>query len=553
MRYLTFFLLLCTLSTFAQKQDLLHIDSIPSQGIVLNQGWKMQAGDDPEWAKTTYDDSQWASIDPTQNFKNIPELWESRTVWFRLKFTVDSSFTQKSLACIVAQTGASELFLNGKMIGSFGKIADQNGKVMAFTPRNGSSLGLPLHRAGVQVLAVRFAVQKNLPYIVFAGRPNVALSLRLIAVENLGRFLLNDLTPYFEFGRFGLYLILAVIHFVLFRFNKRENANLYFFLFALINLFGLFFISMVYRHVDLASTKMLFLSSVCFLINGLSFFLFLEATYHIFKAPKGLIYWFLLLYLCASLFLLFGNYHLGFFLGFNLASILVFFETGRIAWLATRKKQRGGKIIFVGSIGFVVFFCLFYLFVWNYIPAGPNWIWGHLAINLGFISIPVAVSIYLALESSFASQSLIEKLKEVELLSQRSLAQEQEKQELLAAQNETLERQVAERTTELQQSLETLRSTQTQLVQREKMASLGELTAGIAHEIQNPLNFVNNFAEVSSEMIDDLQTEITQGNTEEVQSIATDLKQNLDKINHHGKRASSIVKNMLEQIGRAHV
>lgn len=545
MRYFTLFLLLCSFSSFAQKQDLLHIDSIAANGLVLNQGWKMQVGDDPEWAKMEYDDSEWAPINPTQDFKNIPELWKSRTVWFRLKFIIDSSFTQKTLACIVAQTGASEIFLNGKMIGGFGKIADQDGKVLAFTPRKGTSLGLPLNQSGIQVLAVRFAVQKNLPYVVFAGRRNIALSLSLFEVKNLGMFLHNDLTPYFDFGRIGLFFILAVIHLALFRFNKKEKTNLYFFFYALITLFSTFFISLVYRHVDLAGTKMFFLSAVV-VLNGFGLFFFLQGAYAIFSIPKGLIYWFLLFYLFVSLFILYGNYQYGFNLGFTVASMLIVFEVGRIAWVATRKKQRGAEIILVGSIGYWVFLFLFYLFVWRYVPAGPNWIWGHLAFNFSFISIPISVSIYLALEASFASISLAKKLKEVELLSQQTLAQEQEKQELLATQNETLERQVAERTTELQQSLETLRSTQTQLVQREKMASLGELTAGIAHEIQNPLNFVNNFAEVSSEMIDELQTEINQGNTEEVQSIATDLKQNLDKINHHGKRASSIVKNMLE-------
>ena len=312
-------------------------------------------GDDPKWAKMEYDDSRWKTIDPTQDFKNIPELWESRTVWFRLKFTIDSSFTEKTLACIVAQTGASEIFLNGKIIGSFGKIAGQNGRVLAFTPRNGTALGLPLHQAGAQVLAVRFAVQKKLPYIVFADRPNVALSLHLIEVKNLGRYLLNDLTPYFEFGRFGLYLIMAVIHFALFRFNKKEKANLYFFLFALVNLFSLFFISMVYRHVDLASTKMFFLSTVA-ITYGLSLFFFLQGAYAIFNTKKGLIYWILLSFLCASLFILYGNYHHGYNLGFMLASMLVVFEIGRIAWVATRKKQRGAKIILVGSIGYWVFF-----------------------------------------------------------------------------------------------------------------------------------------------------------------------------------------------------
>ena len=97
--------------------------------------------------------------------------------------------------------------------------------------------------------------------------------------------------------------------------------------------------------------------------------------------------------------------------------------------------------------------------------------------------------------------------------------------------------------TELRQSLDALRTTQTQLIQSEKMASLGELTAGIAHEIQNPLNFVNNFSDVSVELLDELREEQDETIRDE---LLTDLRQNLHKISHHGGRASSIVKGMLE-------
>jgi len=109
-----------------------------------------------------------------------------------------------------------------------------------------------------------------------------------------------------------------------------------------------------------------------------------------------------------------------------------------------------------------------------------------------------------------------------------------------------LEEKVAIRTAELNQSLENLKATQSQLIQSEKMASLGELTAGIAHEIQNPLNFVNNFSGVSAELVKEMVEEVDKGNTEEVKAIADDVVQNLEKINHHGNRAADIVKGMLQ-------
>ncbi|QHT69757.1 histidine kinase [Rhodocytophaga rosea] len=117
---------------------------------------------------------------------------------------------------------------------------------------------------------------------------------------------------------------------------------------------------------------------------------------------------------------------------------------------------------------------------------------------------------------------------------------------LIAKEREKAQEKELAQAKEIEKAYYELKRTQTQLIQSEKMASLGELTAGIAHEIQNPLNFVNNFSEVSTELIQELKEEISHDHKQDALALADDLTQNLSKIQHHGKRADSIVKGMLQ-------
>ncbi len=128
------------------------------------------------------------------------------------------------------------------------------------------------------------------------------------------------------------------------------------------------------------------------------------------------------------------------------------------------------------------------------------------------------------------------------LLVWRNNRMQASKNRLLNTQNS----QITQQRDELSATVENLHRTQTQLIQSEKMASLGELTAGIAHEIQNPLNFVNNFSEVNQEMLDELDEELNKADIAQAKAILADIRENEQKINHHGKRADAIVKGMLQ-------
>ena len=179
-----------------------------------------------------------------------------------------------------------------------------------------------------------------------------------------------------------------------------------------------------------------------------------------------------------------------------------------------------------------------------------------LEINLQYRVI-IGISAMVFLFSSFLVAFISNQRKKLKYHKDLQSLHEQQQQALMQ-QNSLLEERVNERTSELRQQKETLQTaltdlkvSQMQLIQKEKMASLGELTAGIAHEIQNPLNFVNNFSEINEELLSEMKETLADENLpgdikQNINSLIKDLAQNQHKILEHGKRADSIVKNMLQ-------
>ena len=544
--YLSIIFLLVPFFCFSQEQK---IDSIPKDGLLLNKGWVFHAGDDPHWAESAYDDKQWQPVNPTLDIHELPALWQNKIVWFRLRFAADSFLQKKALTLLIEQTGASEIYMNGKLIQTYGTIG--NGiNVKAASPPWGEFIEMHLNNAPHQVLAVRFAIQKNIPYIKFAGFANPCFAMHLMEIKDVKKYV-QDYNYAFEFLniRAGIFFILAILHLSLFFFYHVGKANLYFFVYAALWSIQSLLENFIGTHAYFSAFET-YSKIWVFSTSSLGLLFLLLAIYHILEYKTRIIFYILVGLFVIGHITVFKYYDYGSFLGLLILPVLIFLESLRVTILALSRKQRGSTIILTGEIFYLFFYTSFWLILFGILPGGPNSIYFHSAFNFAAISLPISISIFLANQASFASRSLENKLIEVRDLSEKNIAQEKEKRQILATQNETLEKQVTERTYELKYSLDELKSTQSQLIQSEKMASLGELTAGIAHEIQNPLNFVNNFSEVNKEMLEELKAErlkpVAERDEQTEYEIIEDVIINSEKINHHGKRADAIVKGMLQ-------
>jgi signal transduction histidine kinase len=210
--------------------------------------------------------------------------------------------------------------------------------------------------------------------------------------------------------------------------------------------------------------------------------------------------------------------------------------------ISFRNSSLPQKVIAYGVILFILLLII-YLIADNVFNMNTGSTTSFNLITAIYFCFPISLLMYVVLRFQEINKNIVSNSEQILKLSE-------EKRTMAEGQQKMLEVQVTERTEDLQKSLTDLKATQAQLIQSEKMASLGELTAGIAHEIQNPLNFVNNFSEVSNEMIQEIKEERKKSKEERDEllenELLEDISNNLEKINHHGKRADAIVKGMLQ-------
>ncbi|MVM29024.1 histidine kinase [Spirosoma sp. HMF4905] len=538
--------LLCLLSLIALGQPAFRIDNLIKDGFFLDKGWKFHVGDNPVWAKPNFDDSRWDTLNPTAPFSKLPQLTQAELGWFRLHLRVDSSLLNQPLAIDVTPIGATEIYLNGKLVHMAGRVS-KNPNI----ERTVAGDIRPIHFVLSQptnTIAVRYSLTSSNIYIQDLS----PFYLRLLRPESFIDILFHNGFPdAIKFSCIGgLVLMLSLIHLCFYYFYRQHKANLLFSIALLVlaisrlmfPLTGPIVLSVTWRTIT------------SFVVSNFHITVFpillLLAVYHYLQRPHQLFFWLLTISYALYWVAIIGGiryYNQLAPIGFALAFVS-FLNYLVVSYQAIIAYNRQAYFLFYGGLAFlttaILFLSISALFPVNFADLTLEEQYGNSLIatlmmvleGLLYITIPVSVSLALASDFAQTSFSLQRKLGEVNQLSQ-------EKQQILATQNERLEQQVETRTAELKAS-------QVQLIQKEKLASLGELTAGIAHEIQNPLNFVNNFSEVSVELIDELKDgpfrQLPEADKEYAEEILGDLTSNLQKIHRHGDRASSIVKGMLE-------
>ncbi len=550
MRRITVILFFLLISIVSQNADVKGqkttlrpelLDQWSQLNLIGDSLWFYKSGDNVTWAEPEISYDGWNPVTLLFPKGQTPTDWNG-IGWFRAKLNIDSTLFGREMAIHGNLHGAMQLYVNGDMVGSAGHIGRN-----AIEEQGANYIGpvkFNFSHSKQQTIAIRYSNYSARKYwnrsgsglVLMISYPQKILDVSQGRVERMQK----AENRYFMI--FGMIVALALLHLILFTYYPSEKANLIcsLFFFAIA---GIFLSMLIFPpgHSPEQNIKQIYFEYISMIASAiiLPFFIYTIIQRKIDWLPISMLFiGIITLGITLTNPFLCGEYN---YIFFHLSTTI-----GICLILYARFKQKKKELNILLAFYLICFLLLFPFLVETIFD--NKFLWSGEVMYMNFSAIPAALgySFYLARGVAITNRNLGEKLIENEILSADKLRVEIEKQQLIEQQNIQLEKKVTDRTLELSNSLQTLKATQNQLIQQEKLASLGELTAGIAHEIQNPLNFVNNFSEINKELVDELQEELNAGRVEDAIAISKDIKANAEKINHHGKRADAIVKGMLQ-------
>jgi signal transduction histidine kinase len=524
------------------------------------KGWKYHEGDDKHWRAVDWNDNDWQEIKiDTAQPLSISNVRKFKGIgWFRMHFEIDSSMINVPLVMSVTQYGAMEVYLDGKFLRSFGLVGkDKTSEQADFITNARKPFAFTFNAQTQHVMAIRYsnftAEKLNRKY----AAPFVEFEINVAKINDLVPALLILVDFVFELGILAAILLtLGFVHFILFLFYKEKKQNLYYSIYSLalslLIFAGMFlFITPSFRFAGFIAAFMVYILPVIPLA-------LIALLYEIFYGR--MLKFFKILFVISIVYMIFHFYRSGFEkIAGSIILMASAIEIYRIIIKAIAKKKEGAGIFGIGFLYIPFFFFIIMIIglVTHFSSSNELSVFfkdrlSPVMFFLALISISISMTFYLARDFAHANKKLKRQIDEIKELSEKSMQQETEKKRILENQNLELEKKVAERTSEvlkqnemLETTLENLRDTQVQLVHSEKMASLGQLTAGVAHEINNPINFVSANISPLKRNFEELVTFIKQkkeASSSELDYTIDETKQLLSGIEEGSRRTAEIVK-----------
>ncbi len=502
-------------------------------------GWIFKEGNDSSWAEKDIDLNGWKKLNPTELSAKYADKNGKVECWFRIKIKLDTTFGYDNFGLIIKTWAATDIYIDGNLILSSGNTGKDGIEFRESRPYGKFPVPVNLKPGSEYTIALHFTDYLS-PFPPASLKSESIRFQNLLALtglrynDDLLRFI-RDVTV-FNTIWISVGILLSLLFWLLSIQNPAEkNLRL---IAICTTSFSLSAICTTLRF----SFGISYLESEIYgygfsLFNVLLFIMMMLILSNIFKGSiskrlKIFVVLYFILYLVTNFLNISLSRICWIVLICSLMSVLFYYIAS--SW----RKLRGAQWAIVAGVFFTSIWAFVYFFL-IVMSKEQDFTLIFLFASGIYLSFPLSLLVYVAIR-------LKEVINEVREHSEQVVRMSEEKKEQALNQQKILEEEVNRQTLEIKTTLDNLKETQSQLIHSEKMASLGELTAGIAHEIQNPLNFVNNFSEVNTELITEMKAEINRGNIEEAKAISDDIEANEKKINHHGKRADAIVKGMLQ-------